>query len=369
MPTRFQRILVVKIADLGDTVLVLPALQALRQRFPTARIDLLTSPIGRDVAVLCPTVDSVHVLDKARLRSGTGLVTLVRTCWRLARTGYDAVVLLHHLTTAAGRLLYRLLAIAARSPVVVGLDNGTGQFLTHPIPDRGFGTLAEWEYALSAVEALGAIPCASGPFLEIPDEARERASDLLASVARPFVVIHPGVGPFAPARQWPAAFFAALAERLIAAGYQVVVSGTVPEYSAAKVVLDVPGTVDLVGKTSVATLAAVLDEAALVIGADCGVIHLAAALRRPTLALFGPTNVEAWRPLGASIVTPEDDPPAEVPILALTLRLPCSPCCYVGYRLGRPRGCRIRTCLLRLEPEVVARFALRLLGGRAERPA
>ncbi len=369
MQTRFQRILVVKIADLGDTVLVLPALQALRQRFPTARIDLLTSPIGREVAVLCPAIDSVHVLDKARLRSGPGLVTLLRTCWRLARTGYDAVVLLHHLTTGAGRLLYRLVATAARSPVVVGLDNGTGHFLTHPIPDRGFGTLAEWEYALSAVEALGTAPRASGPFLEIPEEARERARDLLASVARPLLVIHPGVGPFAPARQWPATFFAALAQRLIASGYQVVVSGTATEYGAAQVVLDVPGTVDLVGKTSVATLAAVLEEAALVIGADCGVIHLAAALRRPTLALFGPTNVEAWRPLGAAIVTPGDDPPAEASTLALTLRLPCSPCCYVGYRLGRPRGCRVRTCLLRLEPDVVARFALHLLESRAAGPA
>jgi len=359
--TRFHRILVVKIADLGDTVLVLPAIRALRRAFPEAQIDLLTSPIGAELARLCPDIDRVRALDKAELRSVSGVVTLTRIVWQLARAGYDAVLLLHHLTTAAGRTLYRLLLAATRSPVRVGLDNGIGGFLTHPVPDRGFGTLSEWEYALQAVEALGASSDATGPYLAIPESARAQAARMLAPVRRPFVVLHPGVGPFAPARLWPPAYFAALARALAASGFGVVVTGTGRESPLARPIREATDALDLVGRTDLATLAAVLEQARLVIGSDCGVVHLAAALGRPALALFGPTNVEAWRPLGSVVLSPEEHVTARSKIIALTLRLPCSPCCYVGYRLGRPYGCRVRSCLEQLSPEVVTRTATALL--------
>jgi len=361
MRTRFHRLLVVKIADLGDTVLVLPALRALRRAFPEARIDLLTSPVGAELAALCPDIDRIRVLAKANLRGISGLVTLGRTCWSLARARYDAVVLLHHLTTPAGRWLYRLLLAATRSPVTVGLDNGTGGFLTHPIPDRGFGASAEWEYALQAVEALGASAEVSGPYLTIPESARQEAARLLATVRRPYVVIHPGVGSFAPARLWSAEYFAAVARTLVHAGFDVVVTGTAHEAARARPIREAVGAVDLTGRTKIPVLAAVLADAALVIGSDCGVIHLAAALARPTLALYGPTNVEAWRPLDSIIATPEHPPPPGARIVALTRRIPCSPCCYVGYRIGRPHGCRVRSCLLDLRFDLVARQALTLL--------
>ncbi|MCX2726227.1 glycosyltransferase family 9 protein [Thermomicrobium sp. 4228-Ro] len=362
MLTRFHRILVVKIADLGDTVLILPAIRALRRAFPEARIDLLTSPVGAELAALCPDIDGIHVVDKAKLREARGFLTLGRTCWTLTRAGYDAVVLLHHLTTRAGWWLYRLLLAATRSPVTVGLDNGTGGFFTHPIPDRGFGASSEWQYALQAVEALGATGQVSGPYLVIPEAARRAASRLLASVPRPYVVIHPGVGPFAPARLWPPDHFGTVARQLADAGFGIVVTGTAHETDLARPIQRVARALDLAGRTSLPVLAAVLADAALVIGSDCGVVHLAAALDRPTLALFGPTNVEAWRPLGSTIVTPDGTPPSGTRIVALTRQLPCSPCCYVGYRIGRPHGCRVRSCLRQLQPEPVARLALALVG-------
>ncbi|MCX7623145.1 MAG: glycosyltransferase family 9 protein [Thermomicrobium sp.] len=361
MRTRFHRLLVVKIADLGDTILVLPAVRALRRTYPQTRIDLLTSPIGAELARLCPDIDRILVLDKARLRNGGGVADLGRLCWHLARTRYDGVLLLHHLTTAAGRLLYRLLLAATRSPVRIGLDNGTGHFLTHPVPDRGFGAVPEFRYALQAAEACGATPVPEGPYLTLPAPARERARSLLAATRRPFVVLHPGVGPFAPARLWPIRHFVELARDLWRSGFGVVVTGTSRERELSRPLRDLPDVLDLVGRTDLATLAAVLHEAALVVGSDCGVIHLAAALGRPTLALFGPTNVDAWRPLSSVVMSPNDTFEPGTKIVALTLRLPCSPCCYVGYRLGRPHGCSVRTCLEDLAPETVARLVQRLV--------
>lgn len=352
---RFERILVVKIADLGDAVLTLPAIQALRRTFPTARLDVLTSPIGAQLYRLCPAVDAVLTLDKRELRRGVGVVHLAQLCLRLRRTRYDCVVLVHHLTTAVGRVLYRLLLTATGSPVRVGLDNGTGRFLTHPVPDRGFGVRAEFDYALELVRALGAEESPRPPYLSIPEAAFRRAHELLAAVPRPFLVLHPGVGPFAPARQWPIEYFVSLSHSLVEHGWSVVVTGTAAEARLSAALAALPGVWSLVGRTELPTLAAVLSLADLVIGADSGVIHLAAALRRPTIALFGPTNVEAWRPLDASVCSPATLERAQSPVIALTMGLPCSPCCYVGYRIGRPNGCSTRSCLTMLRPEIVSR--------------
>uniref|UniRef100_A0A7C1JXB9 Glycosyltransferase family 9 protein n=1 Tax=Thermomicrobium roseum TaxID=500 RepID=A0A7C1JXB9_THERO len=360
MPARFRRILVVKIADLGDAVLTLPALRVLRSAYPDITIDVLTSRVGAELYGLCPVINHIYVLEKSRLRRG-GLLHLLELAVTLRRRQYDAVILLHHLTTWPGRLLYRILLAATGSPVRAGIDNGTGHFLTHRVVDRGFGAVPEWQYALEIAQALGALEAPEPPYLQIPEEARSQAQRLLEPVPRPFVVIHPGVGPFAPARRWPAERFAAVARELARRQLGIVVTGTANEKTDAAPLLNIEGVHDLIGRTEIATLAAVLEQASLVLGSDCGVVHLAAALGRPTLALFGPTNVEAWRPLGSSIANPLQTLHDTGPVLALTVRLPCSPCCYVGYRVGRPEGCSLRTCLTLLTPELVTETALKLL--------
>ncbi|MCM8747112.1 glycosyltransferase family 9 protein [Thermomicrobium sp. CFH 73360] len=360
MPARFRRILVIKIADLGDAVLTLPALRALRRAYPDTSIDVLTSRVGAELYALCPAIDHVYVLEKSRLRRGQ-VHHLLHLLITLRRHQYDAVLLLHHLTTQPGRLLYRILLASTGSPVRAGIDNGTGHFLTHRVTDRGFGAVPEWRYALEIAQALGALEAPDPPFLQVPVEARRQAQRLLKSAFRPYVVIHPGVGPFAPARRWPAERFAAVARELARHQLGIVVTGTTAEKPDAAPLLNIEGVHDLIGRTDIATLAAVLEQASLVLGSDCGVVHLAAALGRPTLALFGPTNVEAWRPLGSSIANPLQAAHVTSPVLALTVQLPCSPCCYVGYRVGRPEGCSLRTCLTLLTPELVTDAALRLL--------
>lgn len=363
MHTRFQRLLVIKIADLGDAILTLPALQALRHSYPEARIDVLTSPTGGEVLKLCAFVDKVITFEKRDTPSARGILRLLSLCSRLRRSHYDAVILIHHLTTRAGRILYRTLLTASGSPIRVGLDNGLGGFLTHPIPDRGFGAVPEWQYAVELVSAIGAEPSFQLPYLEVPPAAQLEAAQILRGVRKPFIVIHPGVGPFAPARQWSPAYSALLADRLTERGFTVIITGTEPERSITAQLEAIPGTVSLVGKTTLPVLAAVLTQASLVIGADSGVVHLAAALERPTLALFGPTNPEAWQPLGATVLDPAELRAVTQTrrIIALTLRLPCSPCCYVGYRVGRPNGCHTRSCLTRLDVDTVLAAALQLL--------
>jgi heptosyltransferase-2 len=96
-------------------------------------------------------------------------------------------------------------------------------------------------------------------------------------------------------------------------------------------------------------LAAVLRRARLFVGNDSGVMHMAAAVGTPVVAVFGLSNHRAWGPY----------PPSEHEVVRLDL--PCSPCLYRGLLLGDREGCPPRTCLTDLEPALVVKAARRLL--------
>lgn len=365
-----RRILVVKLADLGDALLATPAIRALRETFPAARIDALTTPTGEPILSLCPGIDRVIVFPKNLYDKPLGMTRpdrfalVARLAARLGAGRYDGVVLLHHLTTRFGVMKFRALCLATHSPVRAGLDNGLGTFLTHRAVDYGFGARAAWEYALDVASAIGARTEDPRPWVEIPEAADRQASRILAErdVTGSFIVVHPAVGGYSRARAWPAGRFATVARHLQRrTGYPVVLVGTREEIPLAEPVTAVPGIVNLMGSTSVPEVAAILDRAALAIGADSGIVHLAAALGTPTIAIFGPSNHDAWRPFGAAVHTVGA---AEIPAAtALVVRaaIPCSPCLYTGYSLGRRDGCRLRTCLDWVTPDDVLRVAECLL--------
>ena len=135
-----QRILVVKVADIGDLLTATPALRSLRQTFPSARITGLVSPHCVDLLSSTGLVDEVLALDKWRGGLPLGLGATLR-CHR-----FDAMLLMHHLTTRLGVAKYAALCLAAAAAVRAGLDNGRGWFLTHRAPDLGFGVRHEVEY-------------------------------------------------------------------------------------------------------------------------------------------------------------------------------------------------------------------------------
>jgi ADP-heptose:LPS heptosyltransferase len=369
-----ERILIVKLADIGDAVLALPAIQGLRDRFPDSQIDVLTTPAGSKVFDLAPGIDHIKTLAKHRfdyvrgLVSPRGIVDLARLTLDLRRSRYSAVVILHHLTTAFGARKYRALARATGAPVVAGLNNGRGDFLTHSAIDYGFGNRTEWEYGLAVVDRLGAGAAARRPRLALPESAVASAQSLLASldVSGPYFVVHPEVGEFSSARGWPLDRFVSVARQLhIETGLTAVFVGTDSSGLLDRSIATSTGIANLSGKTSFAELCAIVSEATLVVGCDSSVVHLAAAFDRPSVALFGPSNIGSWKPYGAEEYIPGGNQSPDSPALALHLDLPCSPCLYTGFRLGRPQGCPERTCMMNLQAESLAQAArIALLNGR-----
>src|SRR6266581_2027604 len=172
-------ILVVKLATIGDLLLATPALRALRETYPQARIDLLVTPASAGLLDGWEVIDRLIVLDKylfdypqQLLKNPRNLLRL-RPLWRELRDGhYDAVLLMHHLTLFFGRLKYQALMRATGARWRIGLDNGHGWFLNVRVKDKGFGAMHEAEYNLAVAEAVGATT--SDKRLTVPINAEER---------------------------------------------------------------------------------------------------------------------------------------------------------------------------------------------------
>lgn len=358
------RILVVKLADIGDLLTTTPALRALRLRFPRAEITALVTPHTAPLLAENDAVDATILFPKGMFDARWALVrpdALYRAAAlsrELRSRRFDVVVLLHHLITGWGTTKYRALLAAVGSPLRIGLDTGRARFLTDYAQDRGFGAKHEVEYWLDVVARLGAEN--PEPRIELhltPGElaAADNSWSALGLDGREVVAIHPGSGAFSLARRWPADRFAAVADALVADGLAVaVITGPGEQRLAEQVRGAMRGPAVVMDRlTTPRELAAVLRRSRLFVGNDSGVMHCAATMGVPTLGVFGLSNHRAWGPY----------PPQRHRVVRLDL--PCSPCVHHAFSLGTPQGCPGRMCLTELEPERVVGVARELLDATA----
>lgn len=356
-------ILILHFGDLGDTVLTVPAIRALRRRFPDGRLVLLAKPGPGEFLRRLGLADSVIPVDKHAFDTPLGLLRptstlgLARLLVTLRRLRPDTLVIFNHLVTRFGAAKYALLALATGARVRVGLDNGRGWFLTHAAPDLGFGGRHEAEYWLRVAALLDAHGTLALEAPVTPDD-RAAAGELLAPTQRhvgPLVAVHPGTGPYGPGRRWDPLRFARAFDLLQQeTGARCVLVGAEEDSAAAGALnaLLAEQPLDLVGRTGVGVLAAVLERMDVLIANDGGVGHLAAAVGTPVVSVFGPSNDAAWRPLTATVLAAD---------------LPCRPCFYRGFERGLPHGCGARQCMRLVTPEMVAHAARAILARKQPR--
>jgi lipopolysaccharide heptosyltransferase II len=364
-------ILVVKLASMGDLLLSTPALRALRETYPQARIDLLVTPESVGILKGWQAIDHIIVLDKylfdypSQMLLHPDRLLRLTTFWNTLRDGhYDAVLLLHHLTLPFGRLKHQVLMRATGAKWRVGLDNGHGWFLNVRVKDDGFGALHEAEYNMAVAQAVGATVTDKRLFIPLTEEDRVRARQLLynevapESILRPIIALHPGSGGYSTARRWAPERFAKLADTLFHDfGGQIVLVGGPEEAELHQQIISMTQSTvpvrSLAGKGSVHVTAAILELVDLFVGNDAGPMHLAAAVGTPVVAIFGLSNYRAWGPYTGGVAGRR----AEV----VHLDLPCMPCFYRGHQLGTPEGCVTRDCLAMLGVDPVAVVARRML--------
>ncbi len=288
---------------LGDMLCAVPALRALRGALPGARISLLTLPgVMPLVERFSGLVDDLLAfpgwpgVPEVPLDPGA-VPPFLR---RVQARRYDLAVQFHGNGMRTNSFVELLGARHAGGHFLPGVFSPPDEGLWRPYPGRGH----EIDLLLGLVAFLGAPGAGRDVRFPVLPAERRLAARLLASRGlRPggFAVVHPGAKH--RARRWPAAHFAAVADGLRAHGLEVVLTGTDGEQPlTAEVRRRARSAVhDLTGRTGVGVLAALLEQAALVVCNDTGVSHLAAAVGAPSVVVFSGSDPSRWAPLDTSL--------------------------------------------------------------------
>jgi ADP-heptose:LPS heptosyltransferase len=294
-----RRVLVIDPGMLGDAVHLVPALWVLRHNYPAAELHVVSSPVGFEVLQLAGCVDRQWVLEQAGERRR--LAPQLRTLWALRRLRFDLSINFGD----NDRNLIHAGLIGARCRL--GRRAGRWHFwsawcLGHwaCIPDPAAPAFEQRRQVLAAAGLTLAPPRFA---LEVTPAAARRAAALVAAGA-----IHLSINASHPLKEWPLEHWTALAHRLVAAApaLHLVATGSanpreqerLRAFAASvhsdRLTLPPPG-------LPIGELAAVLQRCRLHVGADSGVLHLAAAVGTPTLSLFREyADARAWMPVGSA---------------------------------------------------------------------
>lgn len=320
----------------GDAVLAIPAIKAIRRRFPEAEITLLVRPWVAGVFTSAPFVDKVWSEPRP-----AGLGDWMRIATSIRKQRFDMALLFPNSFESAAMMFL------GRVPQRVGYaTDGRSWMLTQSMKPSS-EKRHQIHYYLDLAAAVSA--AVDHPSIEIQasSEEKSQARKLLASVGIPqdrrFLVLNPGAA-YGSAKRWGEDRFAEAGDALaVELGIDVVIIGSEKERSIAERVQGLMRNrvAVLNGKTSLETLIGVISESSLVLTNDSGPMHIAAALGVPTVAVFGPTDDMATGPYG---------------LKTRIIRQPvdCSPCML--------RDCPIdHRCMTRVSADAVASAARELL--------
>lgn len=294
-----SRVLFVRTDRLGETILNLPTLHALRAAMPQAHLILMVGGSIHELLAQYPDADEVVAEPRLgdRWWQRAGQLSRLWRSWRVQTV-----------MVSNPKKEYHAAAWLAGIPRRVGYDCKWGGLLTHRLPDRkALGERHEVEYNLDLARLIG-LPV-SPPQWQWPSFTRERGEvrHLLAAQgvnpSEAFVAIHPWTSH--PNKQWPLARYRemirVMGERRSAG---VVVIGGPHERARAQAVLpECVRVANVVGQLSLSQLAALLQQARVLVSNDSGPVHLAAALGTPTVVLFGTSDPASgptrWGPWGS----------------------------------------------------------------------
>lgn len=348
----FDRILVVRLDNIGDLVMLGPALRALRAAYPRAEITLMASPAGSQVAPLLPWIDGVIVwravwqdvsadlpLDPARE---------ISLAMQLRQRQFEVAFIFTSFTQSPYPPAYA--CYLAGIPIRVGHSKEFGGGVLSHCAEPPLDSGHQVDRNLSLLKAVGVPVPGSHLELSLPEQVQQSADQILESVGidleSPFILLAPGAS--CAARRYDPERYASVVQMLVSTtDLPLVVVGSPretgivesvaagarqPEHNRVKA---------LVGMTSVPDLAAIIRRSSLVIANNSASLHFADAFMRPMVILYSGTEYESqWKPRRAS---------------ARLLRRPthCSPC----YNFNCPYAMEC----LDIAPEEVVTAALEML--------
>ena len=334
----FRKILLIKLSAVGDVIHTIPVLNKLRRRYPAAQLDWLVTPAIAELLRHNPAITNVIEFareDWSRPWTPAPFVSYARLAAKLRANGYDLVVDMH------GQFRTAVFALATGAPVRIGFDRPRarvwdasprtfsaearkhawqgareGSWLAYtdhiPVPTLDLHAVDRY---LSVGPILGLEEGPPDFSFPIPQAASANIESLLRRhdiAGAPLVAMAPGT--IWETKHWGTDKFAEVARHFLQKGFAVALMGSRRERTVCEEVARLaPGSVDVAGETTLTELAALVRRSAISVTNDSGPMHLAVALGRPVVSVFGPTDPIWIGPYGRADAV-------------LRAGVPCSPC-------------------------------------------
>lgn len=337
----------------GDAIMALPALRAVRGRFSDSTIAIVARPYVADLYREQQICDQLIVYDPGSEHKG--LRGRERLVAKLREQKFDAALLLQNAFDAAW------LAWRAKIPERIGYArDGRSLLLTKAVPVPKLGEISAHEqyYYLELLRRAGwldSLPQEAFIALKVSDQKRRSAAQFLLNAGSRSDVSRIAIGAgasYGSAKCWPPERFAELADRLQTEQHcDVILLGTAAEASVSSAIglAMRRSPIDLTGKTAIADLPALLSQCHLFLGNDSGAMHVAAAVGLPVVAVFGPTDPRGTAPVTLRCAIVQEKPY-------------CSPCflrrCPTDHR-----------CMTKITPDMVEAAVKPWLSSLEVRPA
>ncbi len=339
-----DHILVRGVNWIGDAVMTMPALHALKRSMPGGKVALLVKPWVAPLFEKDPNIDElIQYTDEYR-----GIVGRIRLAACLRRQGFCAALLLQNAFDAA------LIAFLSGIPRRVGYSRDTRRpLLTTPVPfDDHARRLHHVDYYLNLLRKAGFPAEHTAPWLYLSLEERMQARERISHLRRPVVGINPGA-TYGSSKRWQPERFAAVAGSVIRElGGSIVIFGGPAEVGIGNEVRDaicVPGAESNIlvaaGKTGLRELGALISECDVLVTNDSGPMHVGYAVGTPVVAIFGSTSPELTGPPSEGSVVVKKD-------------IQCAPC------FERECGRRDLLCMQEIQVGEVFSAVQKLAGSR-----
>jgi heptosyltransferase-3 len=285
--------LLIRLRSIGDAVLTTPSITALRRFLPAAQIDILLEDRVAPVLVGHSAIDNIIAYPSDNFLAQMKILRGLRA------QRYDVVYNLHGGTTST----FLTALTGARHKVGFG-HYRYGYLYNHlSIPALDFWRSADLQSTEQQLAMLGwtGVPVSDRPWPSLPiDEAAKKSvNDKLAAQGigedRPLVLLHPAAA--FTSKQWPAEKFAQAADHFSSQGFSVVAVAAQNEETILRQLREssVSG-VHTFADLTLPEITALAARTHLFIGNDSGIAHIAAAVKTPSVVIFGPSNITHWRP-------------------------------------------------------------------------
>jgi heptosyltransferase-2 len=287
-----ERILVVQTAFIGDVVLVLSLLQAVKDRYPGVQLGLVTTPASAELAAGHPAVQKVFPYDKRK--SQRGLRGLWRLAVRLRAERYEVALIPHRSLRSA------MLCALAGIPMRIGFQRGLGRFImTHRVP---YTRQHEVVRNASLLGPLGVhLPDPPVPVIHLSHEEMAAAATILhqANAGGRWVALAPG--SIWATKRWPEESYIRLTKLLGSSGFSILLLGGADDAALCGRIASAggDGVITRAGLQNIRGSAALISRCTAIVSNDSAPMHLGVAVATPVVAIFGPTSPEfGFAPLG-----------------------------------------------------------------------